>query len=237
MCPGDTWWSHLQCPHQFDHNVPSGDMVITFTMSPVAYIMVSFTMFFTMYSACPWATHWEFFQKLFSDVITMYSTTCSLSSLRIHGKNQLHWGYIVITLKEAPWGHWGHISGQFLKELSMSGSGTCWTHCEEHCERNHYVSHWGHCDHIDGHILNELNMCPLSTLWMWSPYIPWAHWSHMAGYILNVISICPLGTLYSHNWVHFECIWSLPTGYIVITYWLDSQCIQHVPTDYWGPCP
>ena len=72
---------------------------------------------------------------------------------------------------------------------------------------------------------------------MWSPCIPWAHWSHMAGYILNVISICPLGTLYSHNWVHFECIWFLPTGHIVITYWLDSQCIQHVPTDYWGPCP
>ena len=72
---------------------------------------------------------------------------------------------------------------------------------------------------------------------MWSPCIPWAHWSHMAGYILNVISICPLGTFYSHNWVHFECIWFLPTGYIVITYWLDSQCIQHVPTDYWGPCP
>ena len=72
---------------------------------------------------------------------------------------------------------------------------------------------------------------------MWSPCIPWAHWSHMAGHILNVISICPLGTLYSHVWVHFECIWSLPTGHIVITYWLDSQCIQHVPTDYWGPCP
>ena len=77
----------------------------------------------------------------------------------------------------------------------------------------------------------------MGTLWMWSPCIPWAHWSHTAGYILNAISICPLGTFYSHNQVHFECIWFLPTGYIVITYWLDSQCIQHVPTDYWGPCP
>ena len=72
---------------------------------------------------------------------------------------------------------------------------------------------------------------------MWSPCIPWAHWSHMAGYILNVISICPLGTLYSHHLVHSEYVWSLPTGHIVIAYWLDSQCIQHVPTDYWGPCP
>ena len=57
-----------------------------------------------------------------------------------------------------------HITGQVLKELSMSGSGTCWIHCEEHCERNHYISHWGHCDHIDGHIVKELNMCPLGDI-------------------------------------------------------------------------
>ena len=51
----------------------------------------------------------------------------------------------------------------------MSGSGTRWVHCEEHCERNHYVSHWGHCDHIDGHIVKELNMCPLGvTNWHFS---------------------------------------------------------------------
>ena len=77
----------------------------------------------------------------------------------------------MITLKEAPWGHCDHITGQFLKELSMSGSGTCWIHCEEHCERNPYVSHWGHCDHIDGHIVKELNLCPRGTLWS-------HHWVH-----------------------------------------------------------
>ena len=152
MYPGDSWWSHSQCTQWWDHNIPSGHM------------LGSFTMFFTMYPACPWATHWEFFQNLSRNVITMCSTTYSLSSLRIHGKNQLNWGYIVITLKEPPWGRCDHISGQFLKELSMSGSGTCWIHCEEHCERNHYVRHWGHCDHIDGHIVKELSMCPLGTV-------------------------------------------------------------------------
>ena len=106
QCPQ---WAHVE----FFHNVP----INVITMSPVAYIMVSFTMFFTMYPACPWATHWEFFQKLSSNVITMCSTTYSLSSLRIHGKNQLYWRCIVITLKEAPWGHCDHIAGQFLKEL------------------------------------------------------------------------------------------------------------------------
>ena len=70
----------------------------------------------------------------------------------------------MITLKEPPWGHCDHIIGQFLKELSMSGSGTCWIHWGEHCERNHYVSHWGHCDQIDGDILNVISMYPLGTL-------------------------------------------------------------------------
>ena len=65
----------------------------------------------------------------------------------------------------------------------------------------------------------------------------WVHWGHMTGYILNAINNYPLITLNSHFWAHFECIWFLPTGHIMITCWLDPQCVQHVPTGYLGPRP
>ena len=123
---------------------------------------------------------------------------------------RLHWkklpGDIVITLL-----------GQFLKELSMSGSGTWWTHCEEHCERNHYISHWGHCDHIDGHIVKELNICPLSTLWSHH----WAHCDPITGYIVNVITMSPLGTLWPSWWEHCKCDHHVSTGHIGVT-WLGT---------------
>jgi len=41
----------------------------------------------------------------------------------------------MITLKRTYWGHCDHIAGYFLKEVSMSGSGSWWIHCTQNCER------------------------------------------------------------------------------------------------------
>ena len=41
----------------------------------------------------------------------------------------------MITLKRTHWGHSDYIFGYFLKELSMSGSGSWWIHCNLNCER------------------------------------------------------------------------------------------------------
>ena len=124
--------------------------------------------------------------------------------------------------------HSRHITGYFVKEVWMSGSATCWTHCGQHCERNYYVMSWVHWEHIDGDIVKEIKMCTagtlrshwcvhcdrnqnvpsghieitlMGTLWSQSKCAYWAHWTHMARYILNVFKFSPLGTL----WSLFDC--------------------------------
>ena len=46
-----------------------------------------------------------------------------------------------------------------------------------------------------------------------------------------------LGKLESHGRGHLKCTQPIPTGRIGVTCCLYSQCIQHVPGGYLGPCP
>ena len=46
-----------------------------------------------------------------------------------------------------------------------------------------------------------------------------------------------LGKLESHGRGHLKYIQPIPTGHIGVTCCLYSQCIQHVPSGYLGPCP
>jgi len=46
-----------------------------------------------------------------------------------------------------------------------------------------------------------------------------------------------LGKLESHGRGHLKCTQPIPTGHIGVTCCLYSQCIQHVPGGYLGPCP
>jgi hypothetical protein len=64
--------------------------------------LVSFMILFKMYPVYAWATHWEFFQKVSSDVATKYSTIHSLISLRVCCEIQPNWEFIVNTLKRTP---------------------------------------------------------------------------------------------------------------------------------------
>ena len=144
----------LQSIHHFDHNVISRSHAVYFqkvsTKHPVATFWInplgSFTILSTLCPPCSWATHWEFFQKVPSNVIKTYSTIYSMSSLRVYVEIEPHWESIVITLNKRPWGHCDHITGYFLKELSMSGSATWWTQCRQNCERAQGIhsksSHW-----------------------------------------------------------------------------------------------
>jgi len=59
----------------------------------------------------------------------------------------------------------------------------------------------------------------------------------MTGYIPKAINIFPRSKLKPHLWVHFQLTQLLPTGHIGVTCCLYSQCIQHVPGGYFGPCP
>ena len=95
--------------------------------------------------------------------------------------------------------------------------------------------------------------------------IGWIHAGYILNvpHFSDVIVLCPkcgrsikLGTLRSHDWVHsksdqhfsqeqikteFMGTFSInPTfapGHIGVTCCLYSQCIQHVPGGYFGPCP
>ena len=178
----------------------------------------------TMCPACGWATHSKFFHKVSSDVSIMspggtfwsnHNVITILFNFTMYSQRNHHvYGCT----------HSGHITGYFVKEVWMSGSGTCWTHCGQHCERNHHVLSWVHCEHIAEHFVKEFKMCPLgtlrshwwvhcdcnqnvptghieitllSTLWSQSKCAQWAHWIHMAWHILNVFKFSPLGTLWS----------------------------------------
>ena len=94
--PGIKLWLHLKRKHYFDYNVPSDHIMITFekktAQKPVGSLwkktLVSFTILFTMYPLQICATHWEFFPKILCNVIIMYPTIYSKSSLRVYGKTE-----------------------------------------------------------------------------------------------------------------------------------------------------
>jgi len=124
--------------HHFDHNVSSNQILIKFkkktAQKPVGSlwkkILVSFTILFTMYPPWIWATHWEFFHKIPCNVITMSPAD---SPQRNHKEITLWLNFTTNsqrTLWVYGWIHCDHIAGNFVKELSMSGSDSEWIHCK-----------------------------------------------------------------------------------------------------------
>ena len=90
-----------------------------------------------------------FFHKVPCNVIIMYPTIYSKSSLRVCGKIEPQCDFIVVSLRKICWGHYDYIAEYFVKELSMSGSDSGWIHCKQNCERNQgFLSqrtHWLLC--------------------------------------------------------------------------------------------
>ena len=72
-------------------------------------------------------------------LITLYSAIYSMSSLRVCGKIEPHWEFVVSSLKKTHWAHCGCIIEYSLKELLMSGSGKLWVHFAQNCERTQWV--------------------------------------------------------------------------------------------------
>jgi len=66
-------------------------------------------------------------------------------------------------------------------------------------------------------------------------------WRTWGNYNLGTFQMYPacssLGKLESHGRGHLKCTQPIPTGHIGVTCCLYSQCIQHVPGGYLGPCP
>ena len=143
VCP-DTCWVFLKRKPHFDHHVPRDQIMITFEKKTAQKLvgslwkktLVSFTILFTMYPLWIWATHWDFFHKILHNVITMYPTIYSKSSLRVCGKTEPQCDFFEISLQRNLWGHCDYIAEYFMKEVSMSGSDLEWIHCEQNCERN-----------------------------------------------------------------------------------------------------
>ena len=123
---------------------PSNHPVGILWMNPLG----SFTILIKMHSQYAWATHWEFFQNIPSYLISMYSTIYSMSFLRVCGKIEPHWEFVVSFLKGTYWVHYGHIFEYSLKETSMSGSGTLWVHFDQNCERA-VLSSSGACEQVE----------------------------------------------------------------------------------------
>ena len=133
-----------------------------------------------------WATHQKFFHKVSRNFITMYPAVYLMSSLRVCGKIEPHWGYIMISLKWTHWAHCGHISRWFVKELMMSGSAiwlttfwlTFWKKPLETFKMCPMVTwlisfwmysqstHQSHCDQIDGYFVKEISIWLLATFWV-----------------------------------------------------------------------
>jgi len=153
LCPAGKLRVLLKLTHHFDLNVIGGYIVIKLKMDPSNYPAGilwmnppgSFKILIKMYPQCAWATHWEFFQRIPSNLITMYSTIYSMSSLRVCGKIEPHWEFVVSSLKRTHWAHYGHIFGYSLKEISMSGSDTLWVHFDQNCERTQRVHSQNTC--------------------------------------------------------------------------------------------
>jgi len=113
LCPAGKLRVLLKLTHHFDLNVISGYIVIKLKMSPSNYpagilwmnLPGSFTILIKMYPQFAWATHWEFFQRIPSYLISMYSTIYSMSSLRVCGKIEPHWEFVMSSSKRTHWVH------------------------------------------------------------------------------------------------------------------------------------
>ena len=148
-----------------------------FWMNPLG----SFTILGKMCPQCAWATHWEFFQKLPINLSIMCPTIYSMSSLRVCGKIEPHWEFVVSSLKRTHWVCCGQIDGHSLKELSMSGSGTLWTHFAQNCERTqgvhskntHWAMWWVFFEHVHNLPTNYIEIKVVSKFWKNSQLTCW----------------------------------------------------------------
>ena len=99
----------------------------------------SFTILIKNCPLCAWATHWEFFQRIPINMITM----CPVgSSQRTYNKLSMWFNFTINSQRTQwvyGWVHCDHIDGYSLKELSMSGSGIWWVHFGQNCERTQGV--------------------------------------------------------------------------------------------------
>ena len=94
----------------------------------------------------------EFFHKIPQNLITMYSTTYPMGSLRVYGKIEPHWGFFVSTLKRTHWVHCDQILGYFMKELK----GCIYKEITGYFGWVHYERTWWVClGHFAGYILKE----------------------------------------------------------------------------------
>ena len=113
LCPAGKLRVLSKLTHHFDLNVIGGYGEIKFKMSPSNHpadiLWMNppgfFTILIKMYPQCAWATHWGFFQRIPSYLITMYLTIYSMSSLRVCGKIEPHWEFVVSFLKRTHWTH------------------------------------------------------------------------------------------------------------------------------------
>ena len=86
--PGGKLWDS-QFTHHFDLDGISGHIESKFQKNPSKNPVDSFS----IYSACAWATHWEFFHKIPWNLTTMCLAIYLMSSLRVHGKTESHWEF------------------------------------------------------------------------------------------------------------------------------------------------
>ena len=128
VCPVGPCWAHCKGAHQSGHWA-----LCERTLWFLSQFCLQCVLLYT------WATHWEFFQKVLIYVNKMYpggSFQCIHNEFSIWlnfttNSQKNHWVY--------GWIHCGHITGHFLKELSVSGPGIYWVHCKQNCERNQRV--------------------------------------------------------------------------------------------------
>jgi len=195
--------------HQFNHNVIREYMLIYFLKSnqprqPVATFwtepLSSFTISCNMHSPWGLSTHWEFFQKVLQNAITMYPVIYSIISLRVYVKIGPYWESIVITLKRAWWGHCDAFWRTFWKKLSMSGSASC-VRCMLHemvkelrgsvPKSSHWLPWWLLFQKVIQHVLPDYIVIELmGTFWKNSACICldtlWIHWLKKSQWNHNV---------------------------------------------------
>ena len=185
MWPWIWWWgSSIKSTLGARGHLPGGHIEVTLWFFkqcvhtlPRGYMLDSFAMYPPLWSQCDLWSHAGHCWNVPPKVATGF-----IGSLRVCGKIEPHWGFIVITLKRTPWGHCGHISGYFLKEVSMSGSGLWWTHCKQNCERTQGFH----------------SKCAQGALW--------------GGDISKVTSMWLQVTLWSKWGVHFKRVQHVPPG-------------------------
>ena len=70
-----------------------------------------------MCPSCAWATHQKFFHKIPGNLITMCPAIYSTGSLRVCGKIEPNWEFLLKSFKWTHWVSFGQIPGYILKEL------------------------------------------------------------------------------------------------------------------------